>query len=200
MRLRPDSNQKWSTILIGVSIICYPLHTNIGTSLARLSRDMTHIAGKMVGTILPYTPSDKPALLAMYQADWRLLAYAGFNATYMFDHKAIDYRYPDNSLYIAVYHTNDGTPAGFIVYGYEYDRIASTKVGYIHILSVASDYRKQGIASQLIAYAHNEFKKRGIFISKLVTGINNTIAQKCYTKIGFIGCIDEGFFNYTKKL
>lgn len=63
---------------------------------------------------------------------------------------------------------------------------------------VKSEYRKKGIAREMIIYAENYCKKKySLHKYELLTGRKNTIAQSVYGKLGYI---DDGEIHLSKKI
>ncbi|OHB38759.1 MAG: hypothetical protein A2Y09_05625 [Planctomycetes bacterium GWA2_39_15] len=62
----------------------------------------------------------------------------------------------------------------------------STSVGRIFSLCVLGQYRKIGIASQLVKILEEEFSSRGIKKVKLEVNTNNTDAQLFYKHCGYL--------------
>lgn len=61
-----------------------------------------------------------------------------------------------------------------------------TYYGEISELFVLEEYRRKGIARQLIGKMEDEFKKNNIFSFQLFTGEDNITAQTLYTSCGFL--------------
>lgn len=72
---------------------------------------------------------------------------------------------------------------------------AGDKTGCIVSVAILNDYRNQGYGRKLLSYAVNEIKKT-IKAKKLIlrVKVNNLIAQRLYTSMGF--AISETLTNY----
>lgn len=159
-----------------------------------------YIGRAEVSRISNYLDSDRAALTQMLNDDWYWLVAENatdFSADYMFDHKAATYHYPDNSLTIAVYREADGTPAGFVTFHQLHDMR-----GRVQFLSIGSAHRRKGYGKQLLAYAVEQLRKRGVCFVELAVRQSNVRAQALYRQLGFVETwrTPDGFAGFSKKL
>ncbi|MEB3734283.1 GNAT family N-acetyltransferase [Halopseudomonas pachastrellae] len=68
----------------------------------------------------------------------------------------------------------------------------------LYDLFVAADFRRQGVAEQLLTAAGQQSKARGAVRMELATAITNTPAQRLYESTGWVR--DEAFFHYAMTL
>jgi peptide alpha-N-acetyltransferase len=61
-----------------------------------------------------------------------------------------------------------------------------TKRGYIAMLSVDPEYRRKGIAQDLVLQCLRVMKEAGCFMATLETEVINKNATNLYTKLGFL--------------
>ena len=82
---------------------------------------------------------------------------------------------------------------GFL-YGYVLKRLNNEPMAYIHEVGVLHNYKKQGIASDLLCYLKNELFNNGIVKIFLITQKNNIAACRLYEKMGgeVMGDIEYG--------
>lgn len=59
------------------------------------------------------------------------------------------------------------------------------EVYYIHLVAVNQNYKKQGLAKNLLKYAFNHAKKNSIKSIRLSIHMNNIAIEPVYTKLGF---------------
>ncbi|MEM9976335.1 MAG: GNAT family N-acetyltransferase [Cyanobacteria bacterium P01_D01_bin.2] len=69
--------------------------------------------------------------------------------------------------------------------------IPPNKAGFIHKLSVVPDYQGQGVAAQMVNFAKNEVKNRGILWLRLDCHSELNKLRNFYERLGF-RCVREG--------
>lgn len=74
---------------------------------------------------------------------------------------------------------------GVVVCKLDYHRDTRQR-GYIAMLAVKNDYRKQGIGSKLVKLALSAMKAKGADEVVLETELSNNSAQKLYENLGFL--------------
>lgn len=94
-------------------------------------------------------------------------------------------RNPDTS-FVAV---DDGKIVGAVLAGHDGRR------GFIHHMTVLTEYRKQKIATKLLKYTMNAFEKEGIHKVALLTFKKNTAANAFWEKCGFTVRDDVNYRN-----
>lgn len=147
-----------------------------------------------------YQPADRPAIKKILEDDWHWLVAEGafdFSADYMFEHRAPTYHYPDNSLSIAVYRTPEGKVGGFITY-HQVEGFS----GKIQFLGVASEFRKKGYGRELMSYALDALRKKGMCFVDIAVRASNTPAYNLYKSLGFkeVWQTPDGFIGLRKSL
>lgn len=87
---------------------------------------------------------------------------------------------------------------GFL-YGYVLKRLNSEPMAYIHEVGVLHNFKKQGIASDLLRCIKNELFNDGIVKIFLITQKNNVAACRLYEKTGgeVMGDIEYGLCDIT---
>ena len=100
----------------------------------------------------------------------------------------------DNNFFYACIDNNK--IVGFL-YGYLLKRLNSKSMGYIHEVGVLDEYKKQGIATNLIKNAHNDLFNNGVVKTFLITQSNNIPACNLYEKMGgeMLQDIEHGLCN-----
>lgn len=95
-----------------------------------------------------------------------------------FDENGINLFEQDPFSRVFVYET-DGNIVGFISYSIAYDR---AEINYIY---VSDEYRKRGIASDLMDFCIDEVIKHGCINITLEVSSENAVGIKLYQKYGF---------------
>ncbi len=78
-----------------------------------------------------------------------------------------------------VYEDNQGKVIGTVMGGWDGWR------GWIYKLAVAEEFRKSGIASQLVNEVSNRFSKMGVSIARAYIEKTNNASLSLFTKLGF---------------
>lgn len=130
----------------------------------------------------------------LYPAPWwkRMLAYCHIISPKKVENERLAYtlRYLPNKNYSTKVYVKNNIVVGFINYAI----IPSHKAGLIHLIGVDKNYRKQGIASQLIQHALTDiFKNESIEQVCLYVDTNNIGAIKLYNKLGFSDITPKNF-------
>lgn len=135
--------------------------------------------------IRPYEASrDRAFIIDLFNKNWYWLLsdYSpDYNVGFMLDHKAPTTKDMSEAGKLLIHtYLSDGKPAGFVTF-YEDD----LKIGRILFLGVSEEYRKKGYARELMEFAINELKKRGMLAIRMYTRTDNTRARKLYESLGF---------------
>ncbi|ONM45587.1 GNAT family N-acetyltransferase [Halopseudomonas pachastrellae] len=94
--------------------------------------------------------------------------------------------------------TADGQLVGFCQLYPTFCSVDMAPICVLYDLFVAADFRRQGIAEQLLTAAGQQAKARGAVRMELATAITNTPAQRLYESTGWVR--DEVFFHYAMTL
>ena len=96
---------------------------------------------------------------------------------------------------------NYNTPLGFVNIAVRNDYVEGSKtnpVGYIEGIYVRKEYRKKGVAKQLIKESEKWFIKKGVKEMGSDAEINNTVSHAFHKSFGFKK--GETLIHYIKKL
>ena len=86
---------------------------------------------------------------------------------------------------------SDGRIVAFSVVSVSFDE------GYLHLIAVDSNYRKQGIATKLLNHCEQLAKSRGICKVILDVRVSNESAIRLYEKCGYIKiCERKNFYSH----
>jgi len=167
-------------------------------------------AATVAGTVLYYYQTYKPAagqivdfdydrdahfILDIFKTNWYwLVSSQDFSPEYVLKYRASskDPQHMGNLTIKLLY--QDGEPVGFVAY---YKKMFY--VGFVLFLGVRPEFRSKGYGAQLLQYAVDDFKKRGVTTVRLVTRVENYAAQAVYKKVGFTETSrDDTYVNFEK--
>lgn len=99
---------------------------------------------------------------------------------------------------VLIAETAEGELAGLCQLYPTFCSVDMAPICVLYDLFVAADFRRQGIAEQLLTAAGQQAEARGAVRMELATAITNTAAQRLYESTGWVR--DEVFFHYAKTL
>lgn len=129
-----------------------------------------------------YSPArDRQALITLFKDNWYWLIpdTTIFSVETFLDQntKLQGTNKDDNKILV---YCVDNKPIGMVAY---YDD--SYYRGQLRFIVVDKEYRGKGYSKELMNYALNDMKKRGLSKVRLLTRTNNDPARKLYLKLGF---------------
>ena len=111
----------------------------------------------------------------------------------------ISERLRKNEAVIFLALSEDGAGMGFTLLYPSFSSVSQGPVYVLNDLFVDPNYRKQGVASQLMDRAINFAKSKGAVRLHLETGITNENAQSLYEKEGWVKESDTYHYNFSLK-
>lgn len=106
----------------------------------------------------------------------------------------LEQRLTNNEATVFIAYNKDNKAMGFVLNYFSFSSVSLGKVVVLNDLFIASEYRKQGVAKQLINSAISFAKELGAVRVDIATAQDNLPAQALYEKMGFIKNSD--FFSY----
>lgn len=94
--------------------------------------------------------------------------------------------------------TAEGELAGFCQLYPTFCSVDMAPICVLYDLFVAADFRRQGVAEQLLTAAGQQAEARGAVRMELATAISNTSAQRLYEATGWVR--DTTFLHYSKAV
>lgn len=128
--------------------------------------------GELRFTIKPLTVSETPAVLDL-------------NSRCFADHESYSrevYQHLLTSPEILGYHAvlANGISAGFL-----FMKVSPEGIGHVTTVAIAPEYRRKGLARQLISHGEKALRNRGISTVRLEVRVSNSIARRLYERLGF---------------
>lgn len=125
---------------------------------------------------------DLEQMVQLFEKNRSWLTYQRYSdPAFLFINKTPSYRDPRFMGAMEVKVMRDGKD----LIGYTTYYVDEENKGKILFVVVDEKYRGKRYAQQLIEYALQDFKKRGLKYAYLVTRLDNFSAQKAYTRMGF---------------
>lgn len=89
----------------------------------------------------------------------------------------------DSTIFIA--ESENGLLAGFVQLYPTFSSVSAKRAWILNDLYISDDYRRRGVANQLMSQALEYCRENGAAWVSLQTALDNTSAQALYEKIGF---------------
>jgi ribosomal protein S18 acetylase RimI-like enzyme len=101
---------------------------------------------------------------------------------------------PGNALFIA--ETGEGRRAGLLWFGENRNLVTGEIEGWIYNITVAEEFRGQGIGAQLMRYAEEYARDEGYHTVGLMVAVHNDVARRLYQRLNY----QEGNILMRKRL
>jgi GNAT superfamily N-acetyltransferase len=104
----------------------------------------------------------------------------------------------DSAILLAVDGRNDEIGAGFVQLYPVFSSLRLTRAWILNDLFVAQEYRRKGVARDLLDASANVARKTGAPYLELATANDNAAARTLYESLGWVR--DEEFLHYTLEV